>query len=399
MQRRRAENPLPFAGRDRFRFWIRKYHAEIILAGLFGLSASGPFQRGLPNPWIVGIWAGGVLWVLGSLSVRYLRHAATGRKSQIEALSLLILGINALTQLTGGLTSSLALLYVLLVLPAALLCDVAVNRYTIAAIFFLEGINVWVDPKSAAESGVRALIWAAGLSLIPLVVKGYLRAERQEKEELRTAVLRFQTSAQAFKPVTETERVHQVWALTPDEREKQIAPAHLRFDRAIENLFWLFKGALHQTHHCILFMPDETGRRFRFHKCVGGDPREVRAQSVITEGEGLIGFAIKERRLYRAGHIHSDPAALGYCTRALQVQSLMVHTLVRDHRIEGVLVVDSLQAEAFNDEEEQLLLRLSDQALEAIENRREHQAIQNHAQELSTLAAVSESLGSKLDLD
>ncbi|MBI3995635.1 MAG: sensor domain-containing diguanylate cyclase, partial [Nitrospirae bacterium] len=42
---------------------------------------------------------------------------------------------------------------------------------------------------------------------------------------------------------------------------------------------------------------------------------------------------------------------------------------------------------------------LSDQALEAIENRREHQAIQNHAQELSTLAAVSESLGSKLDLD
>ena len=399
MQRRRTEVSYPFTGWNRFRFFIKKYHAGIVLLGLFGISAAGNFQHGSSDPWKMGAWAGGVLWVLGSLTVRYLRRAATDRKSQIEALFLLILGINALIQLTGGLTSSLTLLYVFLVLLAALLFDVTVNSCAIAAIFILEGINLWMNPQPAAEAGNRALIWAAGLSLIPLVVKGYLRAERQEKEELRTAVLRFKTSAQAFKPLTDTDRVHHVWALTPDEREKRAAPVHLRFDRAVENLFWLFKGALPQTHHCILFMPGDTGKGFRLHRWVGGDPREIRVQSVITEGEGLIGFAVKERRLYRVGHLNSDPSALGYCTRVLQIQSLMVHTLVQNDRVEGVLLIDSLQPEAFNEEEEQVFLRLADQVLEAIENRREHQAMQNHAQELSTLVAVSESLGSKLDLD
>jgi diguanylate cyclase (GGDEF)-like protein len=398
MQRRRTEIPFAFTGWDRFRFFVRKYHAGIVLLGLFGISAAGHFEPGFSDPWKIGVWAAGVLWVLGSLTVRYLRRAATDRRSQIEALSLLILGINALTQLTGGIPSSLTLLYVFLILLAALLCDVTVTSYTLGAIFFLEGIHLLIHPP-AAEVGIRALIWAAGLSLIPLVVKGYLRAERQEKEELRTAVLRFKTSAQAFKPATDTDRVHQVWALTPVEREKRAAPVHLRFDRAIENLFWLFKEALPQTHHCILFMPGETEKGFRLHKWVGGDPREIRAQSVITEGEGLIGFAVKERRLYRVGHLNPDQSPLDYCTRVLRVQSLMVHSLAPNGRVEGVLVIDSLQPEAFKEEEEQIFLRLSDQVLEAIENRREHQSMQSHAQELSTLAAISESLGSKLDLD
>jgi two-component system cell cycle response regulator len=398
MQRRRTEIPSPVTGWNQAPFFILRHHPGIVLVVLFCLSAAGIFQNGLPILWKMAIWAGGVLWVLGSLTVRYLRRAATDQKSQIEALTLLILGINVLTQFTGGLTSSLTLLYVFLVLLAALLCDVEVNTYTIAAIFLLEGINLWINPQRPADAGGRALIWAAGLSLIPLVVKGYLRAKRQEKEALRTAVLRFKTSAQAFKPMTDTDRVHQVWALTPDEREKRVAPVHLRFDRAIENLFWFFKEALPQTHHCILFMPGETRKGFRIHKWVGGDPREIRAQSVITEGEGLIGFAVKEQRLYRVGHLNPDQSMLDYCTQVLRVQSLMVHSLAQNGHVEGVLVIDSLQPEAFNEAEEQIFLRLSDQVLEAIENRREHQSMQNHAQELSTLAAVSESLGSKLDL-
>ncbi|MBI3811157.1 MAG: diguanylate cyclase [Nitrospirae bacterium] len=399
MQRRRTEIPSPISGWDQAPFFIQRHHPGFVLFGLFCLSATGIFQNGLPILWKMGIWTGGVLWVLGSLMVRYLRRAATDRKSQIEVLSLLILGINALTQLTGGLTSSLTLLYVFLALLAALLCDIEVNTYTIAAIFLLEGINLWVNPQRPADAGGRALIWAAGLSLIPLVVKGYLRVERQEKDELRTAVLRFKTSEQVFRPLTETDRVHQVWALTPAVREKSVALVTRRFDEAIENLFWLFKGALPQTHHCILFMPGETGAGFLLQKWVGGDSRELRAQSVITEGEGVIGFAIKERRLYNAKHLISDPGALDYCTRAVRIQSLIVNPLVQKDRVEGVLIVDSLKAEAFNEEEEQLFLRLSSQVLQAIENRREHQSIQSHAQELDTLVAVSESLGSKLDLE
>jgi two-component system cell cycle response regulator len=399
MQRRKTEIPSPVAKQNPFQVFIRRHHTGIVLFGLLCLSSAGIFQGGFPVLWKMAIWAGGVLWVLGALTVRYLRLAATDPKSQIEVLALLILGINAFTQLTGGLTSSLTLLYVFLVLLAAFQFDVTVNTFAIAAIVLLEGINLWMEPQPTVEAGVRALIWAAGLSLIPLVVKGYLRAERQEKEELRTTVLRFKTSEQAFKPVTETDRAHQAGALTPDVRENSVAPVTRRFDAAIENLFWLFKVALPQVHHCILFMPIETGKGFRIHKWVGGDPREIRVQSVITEGEGVIGFAIKERRQYLVRHLNAEPNTLGYCTRAVRVESLIINPLIQQDRIEGVLIVDSLKPEAFNEEEERLFSRMSDQVLEAIDNLREHQSIQSHARDLETLVAVSESLGSKLELE
>lgn len=399
MQRRRTENPFPVAGWGRFRLSLRRDHSEIVLLGLVFLSATGIFQNGLPASWPTAAWIGGILWVLGALSVRFLRRAATDRKSRIGVLTLLILGINTLTQLTGGVTSSFILLYVFLVLSAALLFDVATNIVTLATIFFLEGSNLLIGPWPNMETVSRAVIWTAGLSLVPLVVKGYLRVEKKEKEELRSAVLRFKTSAQAFNPLTDGDRIHPIWALTPDEREIRAAPNHLRFDRAVDNLFWMFKEAVQQTHHCILFMPDKTGKRFHFHKCVGGNPEELLFSSVIMEGEGLIGFALKERRLYRVGHLDPDPGALGYSTQAVWIQSLMVNTLVLNGRVEGLLVVDSLRPEAYNEEDEPLFLRLSDQVLEAIENRREHQSIENRAQEFSTLVAVGESLGSKLDLD
>jgi len=403
MQRRRTEIPSPSVKRNPFQLFIRRHHTGIVLSGVLALSSSGIFQGGVPVSWEGAVWAAGVLWVMSALTVRHLRRAATDSKSQVEVLLLLVLGINAFTQMTGGLTSSLAILYVFLVLLAALRFDVTVNFYAIAAIFFLEGVNLWMGSRPTGEAGFRALIWAAGLSLIPLVVKGYLRADRQEKEELRSTVLRFKTGEQAFKPVTESDRSHQLWPLTPDARESGVGTVTNRFDTAIENLFGLFKVALPQVHHCILFLPIETGKGFRLHKWEGGDLREIRDQSVIAEGEGVIGFAIKERRLYNARHLKADPGSLGYCTRAVRVESLIVkplmNRLIEQAPIQGVLIVDSLKPEAFNEEDEQLFSRMADQVLEAIHNLREHQSIQSHARDLDTLAAVSESLGSKLELD
>ncbi|MBI3611255.1 MAG: sensor domain-containing diguanylate cyclase [Nitrospirae bacterium] len=399
MQRRRTESAFPMTGWARGRSWVWKHHARIVLAGLFVLSAAGSFQQGIPDAWRMGAWSGGFLWAAGSLTVRYLRQAATDRRFQVEILILPVLAVNVLTQLTGGLTSPLTLLYVILVLSAALLCDVSANGYTVAAIFVLEGANLLVGPRPGMDVGSRALIWAAGLSLIPLVVKAYLYAERREKETLEAAVLRFRTGALALRPLPDADRSSPMWALTPDERDKRNAPVHARFDRVVENLFWLFKGALRQAGHCILFLPTESEGRFRFHKFAGGDLQELRSQCVISDGAGVVGFAVKERRLYRIGRFNPDHGSLEYCTRTLPVRSVMINPLIQDGRVEGVLVVDSLEPEAFAEEEEQTFLRLSEQVLEAINNRREHQAVQNRAQELSTLVTVGESLGSKLDLD
>jgi len=383
----------------RFGFLVRNHHAGIILVGMFALSVSGIFRHGFPDPWPLGLWGGGGLWVLGSLLVRYLRRATTNRWYQIEAATLLLLSVNALTQSSGGLNSAFALLYVFVILWTALLFDLAVNTVTLSGVLVLEGSTLLIDPPQDLESSIRAFIWGLALCLIPILVKAYLRVELREKEDLRTEVIRFKTSAQAFNPSKESERSHRVWPLTPDEREKRVAPVHLRFDRAIENLFWLFKEAVEQVHHCVLFMPEENGDRFRLHKCVGGDLREILPSSVVSEGEGLIGFALKERRLYRVGHLSSGPDALGYASPDPPIQSLMVNTLIQDGRVEGIVVVDSLRPVAFNEEEEDLFLRLCQQVLEAVENRREHQSIQNRALELSTLVAVGESLGSKLELD
>lgn len=399
MQRRRTETlGGPLIG-DRFGVFIRKYYTGVVLIVLFGLSGSGMFEAGLPGYGWLGPWALGFLWVLASLGIRYISRAATDRRSKIESLSILILGTNAFIQMTGGLNSPLTLIYIFIVLLTSLLADVSLNGFALAAILLLEGMNLLAGPIPPVELQGRALIWAAGLSLIPLVVWAYLRAEHQEKDELKATVQRFRTSARVFQPLPGLGQPNQIWALTPDERDRNVAPLHERFDRTVDKLFWMLKAALPVSHHLMLFLPEEGGERFRIHKFAGGDPREIRSHFTLGVGEGVIGFSAKERRLYRIGRYNPDQEALGYCGHWVRVGSMVVSPLVRGEILEGILLVDSLQSEAFGEEDEQVVLNVSEQLLEAMENRRQHQAAQIRAQELSTLMAISEALGSKLELD
>ena len=339
-----------------------------------------------------------MVWVFGSLASRYLRRSARDRKSQIETLFFLILIVHSSTQLTGGLVSPLIFLYVLPVLLAAFLSDVWVNGYALGAIVFLEGMGLLASPTAAGGLEPRTLAVAVTLVLIPLMVKSYLRAVRRETEELRAAVQRFRAGAQTLQALPSAVPKDPVWTMAQEDREKQIAPFLHRFERTVENLLWLYKTAMPAARHCILFLPEGVDGRFLLLNTVGGDPRDLHPHHVVLEGEGLIGFAAKTRRLYRIGRLNPKEGLIGYCIRTVRIQSVMIQPIVQGDRVEGILVIDSLQRDAFSEADEHALTRLSEQVLDAVENRRQHQAALTRSQELFALMAISESLGSRLDL-
>jgi PAS domain S-box-containing protein len=115
-------------------------------------------------------------------------------------------------------------------------------------------------------------------------------------------------------------------------------------------------------------------------------------------GEGIAGLVIQEKRLINVPSVQEDPRFLTMDT-ASPYESLLTAPLMIDTNCIGALSLNSEQADAFNADDERLLMTLAAQAAIAVKNARLHQEIQRRVEELIFLNQVGRTVTSSLDLE
>jgi signal transduction histidine kinase len=108
-------------------------------------------------------------------------------------------------------------------------------------------------------------------------------------------------------------------------------------------------------------------------------------------GHGLLGVLIHEARPLRVPEIGADPRSVGFPPNHPPMRSLIGVPITGRGRVFGDLyLTDKQGAEAFDDEDERILVVLASQAAIAVENARLHEETQRNARELRRLEVLED---------
>ena len=133
------------------------------------------------------------------------------------------------------------------------------------------------------------------------------------------------------------------------------------------------------------------GRSIEEFITVGITPEE-RARSVTRRpGHGLLGALIREAHPLRIPDIGADPRSVGFPPNHPPMKSLLGAPITGREKVFGnIYLTDKQGADAFDDEDERVLVVLATQAAVAVENARLHDETERNGRELQRLQVLEE---------
>ena len=124
---------------------------------------------------------------------------------------------------------------------------------------------------------------------------------------------------------------------------------------------------------------------------VGITPEERAALGDPPKGHGLLGALIRDARPLRIPDIGADPRSVGFPPNHPHMKSLLGAPIAGRGRVFGnVYLTDKHSADAFDDEDQRVLVVLATQAAIAIENARLYEETQQKGEELQRLQVLEE---------
>jgi signal transduction histidine kinase len=124
---------------------------------------------------------------------------------------------------------------------------------------------------------------------------------------------------------------------------------------------------------------------------VGITPEERAALGDPPTGHGLLGALIREAHPMRVTDIGADPRSVGFPPHHPPMRSLIGAPITGRGRVFGnIYLTDKSGADAFNDEDERVLVVLASQAAIAVENARLYDEAERNGRELRRLEMLEE---------
>jgi signal transduction histidine kinase len=133
------------------------------------------------------------------------------------------------------------------------------------------------------------------------------------------------------------------------------------------------------------------GQRIEEFITVGITPEERAALGDPPTGHGLLGALIREAHPMRVTDIGADPRSVGFPPHHPPMRSLLGAPITGRGRVFGnIYLTDKSGADAFNDEDERVLVVLASQAAIAVENARLYDEAERNGRELRRLEMLEE---------
>lgn len=191
---------------------------------------------------------------------------------------------------------------------------------------------------------------------------------RQAEERIRTLNTELQTRVEELdRANTEiTRRNKQLGAVNTAIRSISGA---LDISSVLQNIADAARELLH-SRYAALGVANEVGEIEQFITS-GITPEQRAAIGPVPKGHGLLGLLIKEGKPLRVPDIATDPRSHGFPPNHPPMKSLLgVPILFKGRPVGDLYLTDKLNADEFNEEDQDLLLLLSNHAAVAIENAR-----------------------------
>jgi len=315
-------------------------------AAIVGMTA-GYFYRPFEFSWqqIAGVIVLGlcslVMVIYAILAIRYWRTERRGNWQLFQVLSLTAL-TGLAVQLTGGLSSPLAIIYGPLILLTVFRSD-KWKAVPVTSVLLIELGSSFMSGRWKQELPQDA---ATALAIILLYVLGTIMSRRARS-----------VSVSNLPPA--------------DFNEPVTVQRELKEDLA--SLCGLVQAAM-KTRTCAIFRADSlTGTlNMMAYKSYSA---EIIKDASLEIRSSLLGWAARERQGLLYASYERDAQDLGYYRKSEPVKSVLAVPIMQESEVIGVLAVDSEQAGAFNENDKILLGGFAEEAARLIHFHHSHSAL------------------------
>jgi diguanylate cyclase (GGDEF)-like protein len=303
----------------------------------------------------------GVMWRRGA---RILGGVPAGYREQVELGALVVITAAALVQATGGGALEPPLQPVLYLVMAFLVAFLAwpVGLAMVLLAVALEFGPWWQRGADPATLAVP-LAHAGFLALFSLLYRGVLAANVQAGQRAGQKAV-----ARRLGEIEERAQAFQHFSTAPGdqadaaERSRRLTEAVVHAaEEAVQGDLEVVATALH-TDTCAVFLLSDDGQWLKRLDCRSSSDAIAER---VPAGEGALGGAVK---LGRPVRLHGEVRAASYHLDGRRPGALLVAPLVdrRGGHVRGVVVADRYADRPFDDDQEQLLVKVAGEMVTAL---------------------------------
>ncbi len=350
--------------------------------------------------WWFAVWLAG----LAAVTVKAVHAAVVGRElgsrpAILVALSV-ILFINGLGSMTGGIRSPWWPAYlVLMAVVAARFERWWHQALFVAAISGLEGWQIiWRSaPETLATEFSRLGVGAALILSLLVAVRVLYGREQWRLRETLEEHRRLRSEAEELELMEEYRREPEPESISPKGRETRWMSNVVDLKRDLGRLLNLARRALGAQTVALFQLREARDRLTLWHAAISGPA--VNPEIDIRNGEGVIGGVAKIRGPVLLTDLEPGDVRTGYYLEEPRVRSLIAVPVNEESVLRGVLVADSPEAEAFGKAEQELLEGFSQEVTVILENQRVKLRREKKSEQRDTLRLLSDALSSTLKVD
>lgn len=281
--------------------------------------------------------------------------------------------------------------YYLLLSVSFAFFNLFVAMFYLFSVIFVQYILLY----NASWSGdINLFIGFAILAILFSVFGFILKTEREKRHQLKN---RLQNIEEGVKTFFDDEEEKSVLALKEEKRVEKLYNTFNFFEEKVLKILQEIKDLMDPYTVAFLKFKDE-GHYYRVFEAIS-DNDFIRHNEDINVEEGIIGWINKHKKSINLGNFRSGAKSLNYYDRDVEIKSFLGMPVFWREKIVGVLILDSLQEEAFSKDGEKIIKISCSEIEDALENAQLFQQIQQQNQEFSALYQASKKLLSFVSLE
>jgi len=304
-----------------------------------------------------------------------------------------IIGLNFIIQISGGAGSPLFPLYFLLTSIAAF--QHRTWAYLVAGLILcIEAGNLYLTGHATPVYWQVFAGFAVALLGIAFITSHHAHRIRTEAKIAKDSYEKLLSDADAVDPLAGGTNVE---ALTEKRRQATYVSVAREREGAFSALFDMI-SSLVPAHTYAIFLDDRDDGVFSLrgirsrNRAISSSPAE------FIKGNGLIGICAARNQLQYLPDMVIPSRSLGYYAQDLPIKSFLAVPITQGDRVAGVLVLDSLERDAFPADTQSTLSRFIPFFSQIIENIRMLLEMDIRAKNFSALHDMSSILSSSLEI-
>jgi diguanylate cyclase (GGDEF)-like protein len=333
-------------------------------------------------------WSAYLLILLVWSMFKLLGPARNYPSDDLAFVGALVLTLNLFSNLLGEDRQLLQYMYFLLVALCSLYYSLGFNFTVAGVILALEASNKFLSGMTDKASLVEVALFGAYLFGTALVFGRLFMSEHKKKERMRQAFKRIQDGAASLGHGGDEEAA--LKSMSPEGRMQSFVESAAELDRVFEDLLNTARATMPADNALIFLSSGGEELTIRVYITDGS----ITDQTLTVPAQGLVTWVARERKPLLVKELSRG---LGYIKDDAG-RSFVAAPIMNGGVVEGVIALDSVDADAFDEKDKESLVRFAAMGAHLLRNARAFRNLDSSAKYFAALHKVSSEVSLSLDM-